>query len=102
MITEVDGGLRLVQRLLGRAEDARDQDGLVINIRLPSGLGRQFEDGTIEAHLRIVDGELRGVHAHCQPPCPGGQVVPRQRALAARIQLVLRVESQWMGRDDTA
>ena len=52
--------------------------------------------GWIEAELRIANLELRGVHADRDAACARGQVVARESALPALVQLAIGIERQRM------
>ena len=52
-------------------------------------LGGNFQHGLVEA--RLANRELRRVHAHREAAAAGVQVIARERALAALVELATRI-----------
>ena len=93
MIADAARDLRFRDRLLRRSGEAGDHR------QRPLGpgcgrLGGEFQHRPVQAD--VADRELRGVHADREPAGAGVDVVARQRALMAGIELALGVERQRM------
>ena len=65
-------------------------------------LGGQREHRLEQADPRLADGELRRVHADRQAAGAGGDVIPRQRALASLVEPAVRGERERVRGDDDA
>ena len=96
MITQVARHNRLALCLLGRADEPGDHDQRLLAPGL-GGLHRELQHRLIQTGL--ADGELGGVHAHRQAARAGVQVVARERALAAPVELAPGVEHKQVRRD---
>lgn len=100
VVAEFAHELRFGHGLRSAAADAGDADE-----RLAGAghfLGGQRENGMEEADLGIADGELRGVNADREAAHARGEIVARERALAALVETTRGGEREGMGGDDEA
>ncbi|WP_197701380.1 hypothetical protein [Micromonospora coxensis] len=97
VVAERGGEFGLADRLGGVA-GAGDHDGLGAG----GGLGGQFQHGSEQTDLGVVDGELGGVHADGDAAGAGGEVVAGQRPLPALVEATLGVEGERVGGNGTA
>jgi hypothetical protein len=91
VVAAAHGKFRLANGLRRAAHDARDfhqvGHGVVPGISGAQLLHRKFQDRFEQAEARVADFELRGVYAHRHATGARGQVVAREGALAALIEL---------------
>jgi hypothetical protein len=105
VIAEVAGQMRFCDGLLGIADYARNHYRFVAACRgdgFPGCLHCQFEDRAVQADLRVVNGELRSVHAYGHAARSGGEIVTGQSLLATLIDTVIRPQGQRMSGYDAA
>jgi hypothetical protein len=99
VIAEPACNLRFPHRLRGESGQSCDHQ------RSPARPFGGAAHGEVEHRLEqagLADGELRGVDADREPARAGIEIVARERALAAAIELAITIERERMRRDHHA
>jgi hypothetical protein len=99
VIAEGARDLRLLDRLRRAADEPRDHD---LRRARPFGGAAHGELQHRLEQAGLADGELGGVDADREPARAGVEVVARERALAAGVELAIGVERERMRRDHHA
>ena len=102
VIAEVAQQRRLARRLIGLTTNARDAHQRIRagRVRASHLLGGELQYRREQSNLGIADLKLRRVHPDGKPTGAGGDVVTRQRALAALVELALRIQRKRVRRND--
>jgi hypothetical protein len=96
MVAEAAGDLGFLHRPRRGPGQARDQDR---RLACPVGGGALGELQHRREQAGLADGELRGVDTDREPAGASVEIVARQRALPARVELAAGVERERMRRD---
>ena len=95
--SELDRRCCLGKRLSRRPDDACDEDR--VRVAVAGRLGGELEHRAVQVDARRPDRELRRVDTDGDPAGTGVDVVAREAALAALVELPLGRERERVGRD---